>query len=205
MYPSRVLKEFIESKTYSIPDGKALDMGSGKGRNSIFLAQHGFEVEGVEFASSAVKMAQETVKKENLNDKVHFIEQSVGEPLPFKDENFSLIIDMMTMHLLNAKEREMYAGEVVRLLKPNGYFVFYTILAESPAAQDLFKSSPGPEPNSYIVPQSQMIEKTFTHNELQQMFKPLKVIKLEPRTQTTSAFGDVYERTYCYGIMTKKS
>ncbi|NIN65924.1 MAG: methyltransferase domain-containing protein, partial [Anaerolineae bacterium] len=37
---------------------RAIDLGCGTGSNAIFLAQHGFEVTGVDFAASAIEKAR---------------------------------------------------------------------------------------------------------------------------------------------------
>jgi 2-polyprenyl-3-methyl-5-hydroxy-6-metoxy-1,4-benzoquinol methylase len=38
--------------------GRAIDLGCGVGDNAIFLAQHGFEVTGVDFAPAAIARAR---------------------------------------------------------------------------------------------------------------------------------------------------
>jgi SAM-dependent methyltransferase len=201
MKPSRALAEFIRENQELA--GRAFDAGSGKGRNSIYLAQHGYETVGVEMVRYAIEVAEQEARKAGVIEKVRFLEQSIGEPLPFKDESFDLIVDMMTLHLLNCQERLIYQREVVRLLKPGKFFLFYTLAAEGLAAQELFKSSPGPELNSYVIPQTGVVEKCFTEAELITMFLPLRVINLKRNTMLTLAFGGGYERIYYMGVMEK--
>jgi len=205
MFPSRALKEFFgSSELKNLHTGKALDIGSGRGRNSIYMAQNGFaHVVGVEIVDYAINQARQSVNELGLQDKITFINESVGNQLPFEDQSFDLIVDMMVMHLLNPEERTNYFTEIQRLLKPGGFFVFYTIAAESKAAKELFESNPGPEEHSYIIPQSGMVEKAFTDWELAKAFAQLKVIKLDHKIELTPAFGDVYEREYISGVMKK--
>jgi len=202
-FPSRALKEFWESTEIAgLNMESALDIGSGLGRNSIYMAQNGSSsVRGVEIVDSAIKRAQMSVEKLGLQDKITFTNQSVGNKLPFQDQSFDLILDMMVMHLLNPEERANYFAEIQRLLKPSGFFVFYTIAAESKVAKALFESNPGPEKNSYIIPQSGMTEKAFTDGELAKAFAQLKIIRLDHKIEFTPAFGDVYEREYISGVM----
>lgn len=196
--PSRALLEFLGK--YKPSPGMALDVGCGKGRNSLYLATLDWRIVAIENATSALDMAKKEASKLSAKP-ITFIEQSVGEDIPFPDKTFDLILDMMTMHLLDPKERENYVRNIKRLLKPDGYFVFYTIAAESPAAQKLFIDHPGPEPDSYVIPQSGMIEKAFTETDLREMFSPLAFLRLEPKTEFTPAFGDVFERVYYTGIL----
>lgn len=201
--PSKALIWFETEylKTGKAKPGAALDIGSGRGRNSIYLAKIGFNVTAIETATSALDESRSLAKETGV--KVNFIEANAGSTLPFPDGSFDLVIDMMTMHLLDPQERENYASEVKRVLKPNGYFLFYTIAAGSPQALKLFKESPGPEPHSYIVPQSGMVEKCFTKGELEELFSPLRMIHFEDRWETTSAFSGKYERDYYLGLMEK--
>lgn len=203
--PSRALREFWESEEIkNLQMNMALDIGSGLGRNSIYMAQNGFaQVVGVEIVDSAIDQAKKAVDELALQNKITFINKSVEDTLPFEDKSFDLIVDMMVMHLLDTNERAKYFAEIQRLLKPKGFFVFYTIAAESQAAKSLFESNPGPEENSYIIPQSGMIEKAFTNDELINAFPELNVIRLDHKTQLTPAFGDVYEREYISGVMKK--
>ncbi len=199
--PSRALVTFLE--THPELTGYALDIGSGNGRNLVYLAQHGFAVKGIEIVPDMVDIANQKMINNLYTKKNVVIEHSAGEKLPYENQTFDLIIDMMTMHSLNQTERNVYASEVNRVLKPNGYFVFYTISVNSPAAQVLFKEHPGPEPNSYIIPQSQMVEKAFSKDDLEHLFSPLIWEHFEEKVEFTPAFGDVYERTYIYGVMKK--
>lgn len=201
MKPSRALTAFL--KEFNLNRKKSLDIGSGKGRNSIFLAQKGFNVVGIEMVQEAIDFAQKKVEKLNLSRKVKFINQNIGLKLPFKNNSFDLIIDMITMHLLNKKEREIYFKEIVRLLNHGGFFVFYTISSNSPDAKNLFRKYPGPEENSYIIPQTGMIEKAFSKNELVKLLSPLKLVKLEKKEESTLAFNGVYKRVYYYGVFRK--
>lgn len=203
-FPSKAVVWFAENYIkVNASRGRALDLGSGNGRNSIYLAKLGYIVYGIEMVEYAVNLAREKAKVEKLLDKVNFEVGNVGERLGFEDESFDLIIDMMTLHLLNKSERLIYSGEVQRLLKPNGFYLLHTIYSESPAAVDLFKRYPGPELNSYIIPQSGVIEKAFSKDDLKTMFSSFNTIDLLEETQFTPAFGDVYERVYLRSLFQK--
>jgi SAM-dependent methyltransferase len=52
--PNRYLVEEVAE----LPPGRALDLGSGEGRNAIWLAEHGWQVTGVEFADVALERAR---------------------------------------------------------------------------------------------------------------------------------------------------
>src|SRR5690242_9818505 len=54
--PDPMLVELIESR--AIAPGRTLEVGCGTGTNAIYLAQHGFEVMGVDIAPVAIERAR---------------------------------------------------------------------------------------------------------------------------------------------------
>jgi methylase of polypeptide subunit release factors len=54
--PDPMLVEMIESR--AITPGRALEVGCGTGTDAIYLAQHGFEVIGVDVSRLAVENAR---------------------------------------------------------------------------------------------------------------------------------------------------
>lgn len=54
---------FLVENVALLPKGRALDVAMGSGRNAIYLAKMGFEVEGVDISSEAVSKAIALAKK----------------------------------------------------------------------------------------------------------------------------------------------
>src|SRR5262245_26721203 len=54
--PEPMLIQAVDSG--GLPVGRALDVGCGTGTNAIWLAQHGYDVHGVDVASLAIEKAQ---------------------------------------------------------------------------------------------------------------------------------------------------
>lgn len=203
--PSKAVVWFEEHFIASgkVSGNQVLDIGSGNGRNAVYLGRKGFTVHGIELSDYAVELAKQFAETERVSDQIVFTIGDIGEKLPFSPNSFDLVIDMMTLHLLTPSQREVYIHEVNRLLAPGGYFLFYTIDAESPAAQELFKTSPGIEPNSYIITQTGITEKGFTKDELTKMFNKFVPIDLTSESHISHAFGGEYERVYIRGVFEK--
>jgi SAM-dependent methyltransferase len=49
---------WVERETAALPPGRALDLACGEGRNSIWLAQRGWWVVGVDFSAEAIRKAR---------------------------------------------------------------------------------------------------------------------------------------------------
>jgi tellurite methyltransferase len=63
LHPARFLVENIEL----LPKGRVFDVAMGEGRNAVYLAKMGFEVEGVDISAEAVNMALELARKSGVN------------------------------------------------------------------------------------------------------------------------------------------
>lgn len=60
--PAPFLKEHI----HRLPRGRALDVAMGTGRNSIFLAMHGYEVDGIDYSEVAVEKVRSFAQRKSL-------------------------------------------------------------------------------------------------------------------------------------------
>lgn len=72
-----------------IPRGKALDVACGAGRNSILLAQHGFDVDAIDISAEGLKLARQ--QSESLGLSINWIEHDLDEPYGF-DTDYQLIL-----------------------------------------------------------------------------------------------------------------
>ncbi len=61
-YPNRFLADSIRSLT----PGKALDIGAGQGRNSLYLARQGWDVTGIDISDAGIEIARKQAAKSNL-------------------------------------------------------------------------------------------------------------------------------------------
>lgn len=120
--PSRFLAERIEELKRLCPGRRALDIACGEGRNSIFLARHGFAVTGLDISIMGIEKARRWAEREGLTAEFRLADL---ETYSF-DVQFDLIINF------NFLLRDLIPREVAALV-PGGVLVFDTIL-ESPNA-----------------------------------------------------------------------
>ncbi|NIM58241.1 MAG: methyltransferase domain-containing protein [Candidatus Aminicenantes bacterium] len=114
--PDRNLVTLIREN--KIKKGSVLDMCSGDGTNSIYLASKGFKVVGVDISPKAVEIAKERCKKRNV-----VCDYSVGDILKIKpDKKYDFIFDRGCFHHISDKNKTKYARLVNRLLKKKGKF-----------------------------------------------------------------------------------
>jgi cyclopropane fatty-acyl-phospholipid synthase-like methyltransferase len=101
----------------ALPPGRALDMGSGKGRKAVFMAEHGWQVTAVENVASAMREARRRAAAAGVT--VDFREGDVTrlEELGL-EPGYSLVFDFGCYHGLNRKQRAAYGRGVSSVCAP---------------------------------------------------------------------------------------
>jgi SAM-dependent methyltransferase len=105
-----------------LPPGRALDLGCGTGTNTIYLAQHGWEGVGVDFAWLAILQARWKAWRAGVDVRFHRADVS---RMPFLERPFDLALDIGCLHSLPSEKRTPYAAEVTRLVVPGGRYLLY--------------------------------------------------------------------------------
>lgn len=118
--PRRELVDLVEDG--QLQPGRAIDLGSGTGSNSIFLAQHGFDVTGVDYAPAAVEESR--TKAEAAGVDVTFWVDDLTE-LRHVDGTFDLLVDYGTLDDLVSRDRDLYMENVLPLTRPGSRFLLY--------------------------------------------------------------------------------
>ncbi|MBI3287279.1 MAG: class I SAM-dependent methyltransferase [Chloroflexi bacterium] len=116
------LIEVIERS--SSPPGRALDLGCGTGTNVIYLAQHGWQVVGVDFAGRAIRLARRKAKAAGVDAQCTFYVADVTD-LSFLPPTFDLALDIGCFHSLDPQGRSHYAAGLGRLLRPGAIDLLY--------------------------------------------------------------------------------
>ena len=105
-----------------IPPCRAIDLGSGTASNVIFLAQHGFDVTGVDFAKSAVEKGREMARGADVS--AEFVVDDLTN-LKKVSGTFDLLVDYGTLDDLNPKQRDMYMQNVLPLTHSESWFLLF--------------------------------------------------------------------------------
>ena len=115
--PDENLVSLVESG--KLKTGRVLDVGCGNGRNSVYLAQKGFCVDGIDFSTSSIEWARELASKENV--KINFINGSFFD-LNFEKDTYDFIYDGGCLHHIKPHRRDQYLRKISTFLKKDGYF-----------------------------------------------------------------------------------
>jgi ubiquinone/menaquinone biosynthesis C-methylase UbiE len=98
------------------------DIGGGAGFYAFWLHSLGHHVSMIDFSPRNVALAQEYAMKQNLS--LSFCEQGDARNLPFKNQQFDLVLLLGPLyHLVERAERVQSLKEAKRILKPGGVLI----------------------------------------------------------------------------------
>jgi cyclopropane fatty-acyl-phospholipid synthase-like methyltransferase len=117
----------VVALTAVLPPGRALDLGCGYGRTTIYLAQHGWQADGIDFIPQAIAEARLRAEAAGVAEQVHFQAASVTE-LGFLHGRYQLAIDVGCLHALTEPQRLAYRNELARLLETGATYLLFARL-----------------------------------------------------------------------------
>jgi 2-polyprenyl-3-methyl-5-hydroxy-6-metoxy-1,4-benzoquinol methylase len=118
---------FVVKMAEGLKPGKALDVAMGQGRNSVFLAQKGWEVTGYDVSEQGLTIARGNAEKAGV--KINAVLKSHSD-FEFGKGQWDLVV--MTFSLASMDDKS-FLQRVFDSVKPGG-----TVLVEQ------FNSAPGP-------------------------------------------------------------
>jgi SAM-dependent methyltransferase len=98
--------------------GHALDVATGGGHTALYLARHGWRVSAGDVSLRMLENATRLLSEEGFDlDSQLF----PAEEIPFPDASLDLVTVRVAAHHFSSPEK--FLSEVVRVLKPGGYFL----------------------------------------------------------------------------------
>lgn len=123
--------EVIETAA-KLPPGRALDLGCGYGRATIYLAQRQWLVDGVDFIDRAIDEATHRAAAFGVADSAHFHIGRVTD-LHFLTGPYDFALDVGCLHSLDDEGLRRYRDELLRLLRPDGLYLLFAHLRDDKA------------------------------------------------------------------------
>jgi 2-polyprenyl-3-methyl-5-hydroxy-6-metoxy-1,4-benzoquinol methylase len=108
---------FVAEQLAEHPGGRVLDLAAGEGRNALWLAEQGFEVEAVEFSAVAIEKGRELAAHRQVS--VTFTLADLTGDLDLQPAD---VVLLAYLHLPRAAEREVLR-RAAALVAPGGTFL----------------------------------------------------------------------------------
>lgn len=158
LHPSPLVVAWLDRLTSWYPQGRVLDLACGRGRNAIFLAQAGFDVDAIDISDVGITHAQQRAEEAGASVKWRTadLDDAKLEPVAY-----DVIVVIRYLH----RDR---IPDLMEALRIGGTIVFEQHLLLSP-------SDPNPEPVS--GPTSQRFR--LRSNELLRLFLSFRILAYE--------------------------
>ncbi|MDV9187491.1 class I SAM-dependent methyltransferase [Streptomyces sp. SR27] len=122
--PDESLVSYVGQGTLPTPattGRRALDLGCGPGRNSLYLASLGYAVDAVDLSPTAIRWAEERARDAGATG-IRFVRGDAFAPGTALDGPYDLIHDSGCFHHLPPHRRISYLAFLDRALAPGGHF-----------------------------------------------------------------------------------
>jgi SAM-dependent methyltransferase len=102
-----------------------LEVGAGHGRDALYFAREGFTVQATDFSATGLEQFRAAARARGLDSRVTTAVHDVRNPLPLPDASVDAVFAHMLLCMaLSTQEIHAAVGEVRRVLRPGGTFVY---------------------------------------------------------------------------------
>lgn len=102
-----------------------LELGAGHGRDALFFARRGFAVQATDFSPAALDQLTAAADDNGLGVSVRVLVHDAREPLPLPAASVDAVYAHMLLCMaLSTAQLHALVGEVGRVLRPGGTFVY---------------------------------------------------------------------------------
>lgn len=177
--PNSNVRELIEN--IKVKPGKAIDLGCGRGRDSIYLLKHNWKVISIDKNDTSETILEKLTKQQK--ERHQFIKQD------FKDIEFTkcdLFLTNFAIHFSNEQEFNNLWKKIYNSINKGGYFAG-TFLGEK---------------DSWNTKKENMI--FFNKNEILKLFENYNIITIKEIEREGSAFEEKNKHWHIFDIIAKK-
>ncbi|NHX37747.1 MULTISPECIES: class I SAM-dependent methyltransferase [Halolamina] len=120
--PSPVLREYVDETA----DGRALDVACGTGRNALFLAEQGYEVDALDRSIEGLRLTEANAVEQGVDDRINPIQADATE-FEYPEGRY----DVVTISFFRVVDR---LTDIKGALRPDGLFFYQHHLRSEPPA-----------------------------------------------------------------------
>ncbi|MBN1916179.1 class I SAM-dependent methyltransferase [Candidatus Dojkabacteria bacterium] len=144
-----VINPAIEKALGDINGKSILDLGSGIGTVARMLSSKGADIVALDFSSRMLALSR------SRNKHIQHIQADLTNPLPFPEENFDSVVEVMVLQAIWDDQLKSSLNEVKRVLKKGGNC---TIIVPNSARAEQFRGLANYNPELYLTAQYLMHE-----------------------------------------------
>jgi 2-polyprenyl-3-methyl-5-hydroxy-6-metoxy-1,4-benzoquinol methylase len=111
---------FLKKHIHLLPKGKALDIAAGEGRNAVYMAQNGLDVDAVDISEKGLKKAQKLAREKGVKINTFLVDL---DQYQIERERYDLIANFYFL-------KRRLIPRIRKGLKKGGKVIFETYLLE---------------------------------------------------------------------------
>jgi ubiquinone/menaquinone biosynthesis C-methylase UbiE len=155
---------------------RILDLCFGTGRHTIFLAEKGFDVYGIDISENGKEITERKVKEKNLKN-VH-LKLADMQNVPFEDNFFDAIIATYALEHNTLAGLKKTILELERVLKPKGILIATLISTKDPRYGNGKEIEPNTFTNLEDFAESSVLHHFSDEREAKELFAKFNLMKL---------------------------
>jgi cyclopropane fatty-acyl-phospholipid synthase-like methyltransferase len=138
--PPQLLVDALQ--TGKIKPCKVVDLGCGAGNYSVWLAQQGFDVTGIDISEQAIEHAKRHALSEGVS--CNFISTDLLGDMTKFNECFNLALDWEVLHHVFPEDRPGFIRNVHQVLVPDGIYISLCFHEDDPSfgGKSKFRDTP---------------------------------------------------------------
>lgn len=144
--PNRLVAELVAD----LPRGRALDLGSGQGRNALWLAELGHDVTGLDLSPVAVDQARATAAERGLDVRFEAVDLASWDP---GEQVWDLVV--LSYLQLDESTRRLVHAKAAQAVAPGGRLI---LVAHH---RDNLERGVGGPPTPRVLYTEEMLAKDF--------------------------------------------
>lgn len=195
--------QYLQTQNIPVPQ-RIVDIGCGKGRNALYLAQLGYIIYAMDYIEFALEHCKKKAEALNVHDRIHLYHTELDTTWPFESNFFDIAIDCFSSIDIETLEgRTIYKKEMLRTLKPGGYALVAVVSIEDEIESEIYQQSPGKEPNSTIWSTNGKFQKNYDEIELKEFYNEFEIKELQKKNKKAYKLGKNYTTTNFWMVLQK--
>lgn len=173
--PSEELVELID--TSDVPRGRALDLGCGGGRDSLFLARRGFQVLAIDMSPHAI------AKLKTIADNFHLNVECIVADIrmcKFPSEEFVLVSATTLLDHVDPPDAIDLIKQIKKCLRHGGYVFAEVFTVEDPGYRQL---------RNLASECSNHVRHYYEKGELRDLFSDFTVLRYDEKVEWDTSHG----------------
>ncbi|MCA9483806.1 MAG: class I SAM-dependent methyltransferase [Nitrospina sp.] len=154
---------FLRENLALLPKGKVLDIAMGEGRNGVYLAANGFEVEGIDISEVGLNKAHKLAEQNGTKITTRVVDL---ENTQLPESTYDVVLCTYYM------QRDL-VPQMKKAVKPGGVVVFETYNAD------------------YLKYRQFNPKWVLKDNELLEMFRDFKILRYQAYDDGTEAYSSI--------------